>query len=341
MTIQEAAKPAPRTGEVLIRVIGSAICGSDLHIYESSPGYEWLTLPMTPGHELCGVVEEVTSAGAQHLLGKRVVVNPYIPCGTCERCQSGQPNLCDGGKVILDKVPSEALQIGFRRPGGMAEYVTAPSANVIELPDSVPDDVASMLESFAVSVHATDHDTYTDQDVALVIGPGPIGLGVVAALHAKGVKHILVAGLSADTTRLRIAKELGATTVFDASQERYADVVVRETAGRGVDYVFDCSGHPQGLKDAISVVRRAGKVVLVGIYGKPAELPANALVRGEITMMGTYGTTPEAFLKAVDFVAAGKADLTPMITHVLPLDEAADGFHYAHSKEGCKIVLKP
>jgi len=243
--------------------------------------------------------------------------------------------------MVLDKIPSSALQIGFRRPGGMADYVVVPVANLIELPNTVSDDVASMLESFAVSVHATEHATYTGHETALVIGPGPIGLGVVAALRAQGVQTILVAGLESDKKRLEIATALGATRIFDASKEAYRDVVVAETNGRGVDLVFDCSGHPQGLKEAITIVRRGGKIVLVGIYGKPAELPANALVRGELSIIGTYGTTPGAFKKAVQYVSQGITNLEPMITHVMQLTDVENAFHYAHSKEGCKIVLKP
>jgi 2-desacetyl-2-hydroxyethyl bacteriochlorophyllide A dehydrogenase len=243
--------------------------------------------------------------------------------------------------MVLEKIPSEALQIGFRRAGGMAEYVVVPETNVMPLPDSVSDNVASMLESFAVSVHATEQVQFTGEETVLVIGPGPIGLGVAAALRAIGVQKILVAGLTPDERRLEIAKAVGATRVFDASKESYKDVVVEETNGRGVDIVFDCTGHPQGLTEAIQIVKRAGKIVLVGIYGKPAELPANAVVRGELSVIGTYGTTPGAFTKAVTYVAEGKADVAPMITHVLPLTDVTNAFDYAHSKEGCKIVLKP
>lgn len=340
-SVENVPAPSPQAGEVRIRVIASAICGSDLHIYESTPGYEWLNLPMTPGHELVGVVDEAGAGVSPDWLGRRVVVNPYIPCGTCEQCSAGRFNLCDGGQTVLEKIPSAALQIGFRRPGGMADYVTAPVNNLLPVADDVTDEVASMLESFAVSVHATDHTSITGAETVLVIGPGPIGLGVVAALHAQGVKKILVAGLVADKRRLDIAKALGASRVFDASAETYHDVVVTETDGHGVDLVFDCSGHPAGLEEAIHVVKRGGKIVLVGIYGKPAELPANAVVRGELSIIGTYGTTPKAFAKAVELVSTGQAHLEPMITHVMALEDVDNAFEHAHSKEGCKIVLKP
>jgi L-iditol 2-dehydrogenase len=339
--LEEMATPEPAAGEVRLCVIGSAICGSDLHIYESAPGYEWLKLPMTPGHELVGRVEAVGDGVDHQWLGRRVVVNPYMPCGACEQCVAGRPNLCDGGKMVLDKVPSAALQIGFRRPGGMATHVTVPAANLLPVPDHVPDEVASMLESFAVSVHATEQVAVRGDETVLVIGPGPIGLGVVAALHAIGVQRILVAGLPADKARLAIAEQLGAKRAFDASVEPYRDVVQAETGGRGVDVVFDCSGHPAALTEAIAVAKRGGKIVLVGIYGKLANLPANAVVRGELSILGTYGTTPRAFDLALQMVSDGRADLRPMITHVLPLDQADKAFQYAQSKEGCKIVLKP
>lgn len=333
--------PEPGPGEVRLQVIGSAICGSDLHIYESAPGYEWLNLPMTPGHELVGRVESLGPGVDATWLGQRVVVNPYIPCGTCDLCVAGKPNLCDGGHVVLEKIPSQALQIGFRRSGGMATHVTAPTENLLPVTEDVTDEVASMLESFAVSVHATEHTTLLGQETALVIGPGPIGLGVVAALHAQGVERILVAGLTADKSRLEIAGQLGASRVFDVSVESYRDVVLKETAGRGVDLVFDCSGHPAGLAQAVAVVKRGGHIVLVGIYGTPAELPANALVRGELSVIGTYGTTPNAFRRAVEMVTMGKAKIEPMVTHVVALERVDEAFQYALSKEGCKIVLKP
>lgn len=223
----------------------------------------------------------------------------------------------------------------------MAAYVTAPAANLVPLADHVPDDVAAMLESFAVSAHAAERVSLSAEDTDLVIGPGPIGLGVVAALRARGLTRILVAGLAQDEGRLRIAKELGASRTFDASRAPYAEVVVEETGGRGVDVVFDCSGHPKALEDAVFTVRRGGAVVLVGIYGQPAQLPANAVVRGEVSVIGTYGTTPAAFCWAVDQVERGMIDLRPMITHVVDLEQADVGFHHALSKEGCKVVLKP
>lgn len=340
MQLADIDLPQPQQQEVRLRVIASAICGSDLHIYESAPGYEWLNLPMTPGHELVGIVEAVGSMVSSEWIGRRVVVNPYIPCGTCENCQAGYENLCDGGTMVLDKIPSEALQVGFRRPGGMAEYVVAPEANLLPLSDDVPNPIASMLESFAVSVHATEQVSLSGDAKALVIGPGPIGLGVVAALKARGVNQIIVAGLSQDNKRLDIAGQLGASRTFDASAETYRDVIVEETGGRGVDFVFDCSGHPAGLKEAIGVVKRKGTIVLVGIYGRPAEIPANEVVRGEIALTGTYGTTRKSFADAVGFVESGRADLGPMVTHVLPLSRFDEGFSFALSKEGCKVVLE-
>ncbi|MCL6516329.1 alcohol dehydrogenase catalytic domain-containing protein [Alicyclobacillus sp.] len=341
MALVDVPVPEPAAGAVRLRVVGSAICGSDLHIYESAPGYEWLSLPVTPGHEVAGVVDAVGPGVNPAWIGRRAVVNPYIPCGDCRQCRAGRPNLCDGGRATLEKVPSQALQIGFRRPGGMAEYVTAPVENLLPLAESIPDDVAAMLESFAVSAHATERVPLREDDVALVIGPGPIGLGVVAALKARGVHRILVSGLAQDAGRMRIAKALGASRVFDAGEAGYADVMEEETGGAGVDVVFDCSGHPKALADAVFSVRRGGAVVLVGIYGRPAELPANAVVRGEVSVVGTYGTTPEAFRWAVEQVEQGIVDLRPMITHVVQLEQADAGFHHALSKEGCKVVLKP
>lgn len=339
--LAEVPLPVPDEGEVRVKVRGAAICGSDLHIYESAPGYEWLSLPVIPGHETMGVVELLGPGVDTRWLGRRIIVNPYIPCGKCRMCRSGQENLCDGGKTVLDKIPSQSLQIGFRRPGGMAERLIVPVSNLLPIDDSISDEAASMMESFAVCVHAVERVRLPEHGVALVIGPGPIGLGTVAALSVSGLDEVLVAGLEVDTKRLEIASRLGATRTVDTSRESLLKVVQEITQGQGVDVVFDCSGHPDGLSEAITAVRRGGVVVLVGIYGRPAPLPANAVVRGEVSVVGTYGTTPRAFQRAIDLVAGGEVDLSPMITHVVSLSDAEAGFCAALSKQGCKVVLQP
>lgn len=341
MELREVSRPQVQPDEVLVKVQAASICGSDLHMYEGTFGYSWINVPLVPGHEFAGTIEEVGSMVDMELLGKRVLVNPYIACGSCAACRRGQPNLCDGSGSPMKKIPARSLSYGFRRDGGMAEYAAVNKDNVLILPDDCPMEIAGMLEAIGVSLHAIERSGIKPGDSAVVIGPGPIGLALVAILRNYGLKKLIVSGLQADMERLQLAGELGATDIIHADLVKEGEEVSRLTDGAGVNYVFEASGFSGGINSGIHMLRKGGELLLVGIATSESTILTNEIVRGEITVKGVYGVTPQTLARTVAMASSGKYDFSKLISHVLPLTEAVKGFEFGLQKKGAKVILKP
>lgn len=340
MELRNIPRPVPRPDEVLIKVLAASICGSDLHMYEGTKGYNWINVPLVPGHEFAGVVEQVGSSGDQALIGQRVVVNPYVACGKCEACRRGQTNLCDGDGSPMDKVPARSLLYGFRQDGGMAEYAAVKRNNVLILPESCPLEVAGMLESIGIAVHAIERAQVNLGDSVAVIGPGPIGLALIAILAKYGLKHLIVSGLQTDETRLALAKDLGATQLIWSDIVSDVDEVKRITSGAGVDIVFESSGFAGAINSAVRMLRKGGEILLVGITDKESTVPTSEIVRGELTVKGVYGVITKTLERAITMASSGSYEFPKLISHILPLEKALDGFKSGVRRGGAKVILK-
>ncbi len=341
ITIKEVAKPNLQDGEVLVQIEAASICGSDLHMYESMKAYEWVSMPVILGHEFVGKVIEVSNGEHQHLVNQRVIINPYIPCGYCDNCLRGNTNLCDAGTGSISKTPTESLQYGFRKNGGMAEFAAINASNVLPIPNQVPVEVAGMLEAIAIGVHAIERADIKPGSTAVVIGPGPIGLSLVTSLSNFGFEKLIVTGLRKDEKRLSLAKEIGATHIVYADEEDVLERISALTNHNGVDHIFDTSGFHGSLVDAIRMSRKGGEVLLVGISSLPSEILTHEIVRGEVTIKGVYGVTKETMQRAIAMAASGNYAYSKLVSHVISLQDAKKGFELGLNKEAIKVVLKP
>lgn len=341
VSIAEIGKPRPAEDEVLVRVEAASICGSDLHMYESLRGYEWITLPLVLGHEFCGVVESSGGKAGEGLAGKRVLINPYVPCGCCYNCRRGKTNLCDFGFDAMSKVPAKSLKYGFRENGGMAEYAVVKASNALPLPDGLSAETASILEGVGIGVRAIERSDVKPGDTAVVIGPGPIGLSLVASLSNLGLAELIVTGLSKDEKRLELARELGATHIVYADETGGVDAVRAITGGQGVDHVFETSGFHESAMSAVRMCVKGGEVLLVGISPRSSTIPTNEIVRGEVNLKGVYGVTEQTLKRTIAMAASGKYGYEKLISHVLPLQQAVDGFEAGLAKQAVKVVLRP
>ncbi|WP_251555214.1 zinc-dependent alcohol dehydrogenase [Neobacillus muris] len=337
----EVEAPKLKDDEVLVQVEAASICGSDLHMYEGMHAYEWVATPVILGHEFAGKVVKVNNPAHAHLINSRVMINPYVPCGECKNCQRGRTNLCDHGQGAMDKVPAKSLQYGFRQNGGMAEYAAIHYQNVLPIPDSMPIEVAGMLEALGIGVRALERSEIQPGDTAVVIGPGPIGLSLIASLSNYRLKKLIVTGLSADEERLQLAKELGATDIVYADQIPDVEAVSKLTNGEGADHVFETSGFHQSLVSGVRMCTKGGELLLVGISAKETVLPSHEIVRGEITVKGVYGVTEQTLRQTISMAASGKFPYQKLISHVLPLEKAVEGFEAGVQKQGVKVILKP
>ncbi|MET4561187.1 L-iditol 2-dehydrogenase [Lysinibacillus parviboronicapiens] len=319
--------------ECLLKVSAVGICGSDLHMYDGHGGYDWVTYPLVLGHEVTGTVIAMGAAGDKTLLNKRVVINPYKSCGVCDYCQRGETNCCDFNDYKFIKTPTEALRYGFREAGGMGQYMVADINNIIVIDDTVCDEVAAISEALAVSYTAVLKVTDYKKKSILVVGPGPIGLGVAAILVGAGNEQTHMLGVPQDQSRLQLAKEIGVQATFVAMEELFHDKF------SGYDAIIDCSGHPAIPKEAIRLLKRGGQLVLVGINSAEFSVPMDQIVRGEIMIKGSYGITQANFQAVLQMAADSKYPFNKLVAHTVSFKDSLDGFESALNKVNGKVVI--
>lgn len=328
--------PVPPVGDtdILVKLRCGSVCGSDVHIYEGTAGYEWLPLPVTLGHEFSGEVVETGAHVREVKPGDRITTLPMMPCSRCDLCRIGKGEAC-GSKLVL----------GLLSPGAFAEYVRITAgAAIFRIPEGVSDEAAALCEPLAVALNAVELSGIKPGQNAAVLGPGPIGLLTLQALKAAGASAVLVAGTGADAGRLAVAARMGADVTVDVDREdpvQRAAEIAGSGFGAGLDLVFEATGNPTSVSQALSMVKGGGKVVLIGIHAAHAEFSPTDLVRGRKSLIGAYAYEAATWQRALALLASGRVVVQPMITHTLPLARAEEGFELAVRKEAAKVVLIP
>jgi L-idonate 5-dehydrogenase len=324
MRVESFSQPELKPGMVLLRVRRAGICGSDLHYFEH--GYCGAFVPTQPfilGHEFTAEVAAVGDGVDAVKAGAHVTVNPARACGFCEYCKSGRGNLCR--KTIMLGSASTTPPTD----GAFADFVTVRADQCHALPASINDEIGVMLEPFAVALHAVKRAGVVSGKRVLVTGGGPVGL--LAAMTAKTFGATPVAVSDVIATRRETASKFGADVTLDPTAKNLAEQV-REIAGDGFDVVFEASGAPPALRQAFDLVRPGGTIVQIGTLGTAdIPLPANQLMVREINFIGSmrYGNV---FDEAIRLVAAGRIDLRPLVSGVLPLAQAAEAMRLAADK---------
>jgi threonine dehydrogenase-like Zn-dependent dehydrogenase len=320
--------------DAIVRVRRAGICGSDLHFFHGKA-------PMDPGtvmgHEAVGVIEHLGDGVRSRAVGERVVTSFHIACGVCWFCRRGQSGLCDE-HAILGGGP-----FGGHLAGTQAELVRVPNADVNLLPvaDGVDDERALFVGDVAsTGLYAARLADPSPGDVVAVLGAGPVGLCTVQALIADGAERVHV--IDRDADRLALAATLGATPV-DLRAENPEMALARATEGRGADVVIEAVGAADAYREALAIVRRGGRVVIVGLYaGETVELQLGvAWIRG--LDLRFAGETPVHAVWADTMAAIEEArlDPAPLISHRLPLERAAEGYACFDRREATKVVLDP
>ncbi len=327
----EVPTPTAGVGEVLIRVGACGICGSDVHGYDGSSGRR--IPPIVMGHEAAGRIAAVGAGLTGLAEGDRVTFDSTIYCGACGFCKRGEVNLCEHRQVL-------GVSCGdYRRAGAFAEFVTVPARVVYKLPDTIAFAEAAMLEAVAVAIHGVSLAKITVDSTALVVGAGTIGVLTLQALRAAGCKRVFVSDV--DATRLKLAKELGATEVLLADQDVTAQIVQR-TGGVGVDVAIEAVGRNETVSAAIASVRKGGTVVLVGNISPEVTLPLQKVVTRQIRLQGSCASAGE-YPQAIELMARGAIRVKPLITAIAPLAEGPQWFErlYAREPNLMKVVLTP
>lgn len=327
--ILEVPKPKIAPDEVLIEVKAAAICGSDLGIYDYTPAYSKMRLPVIMGHEFSGRIAEAGKQVKGYAVGDRVLAESVKACGACIYCRSGHENLCDASTLF-----------GIHVDGGMAEYITVPYKLLHSLPDDLSYETGALIEPLSNALHfVKDCTSVKLGDLVVVQGCGPIGLFSAQLFRLAGAE-VIVTGVAVDTERFKIADSLGLTTI-NVEKDDLTKLVLERTGGRGADTAFVATGASQAVVQATQIVKKRGQIIVIGIFARSVELPMTQMVRREITLKGAYDAKPENFNQSISLAKSGVVKVDELITHRLPLEKANEAFEAAKSRIGCKIILEP
>jgi len=324
--------PIPPLGprDVLVKVRAASICGTDLHI-EDWDGWAQRRIrpPLVFGHECCGEVVAIGSGVTLVAEGAYVSVEGHIPDGTCYQCRTGNSHICENLEIV-----------GVDRPGCFAEYVAVPEGNVFALDPDMPPEVGALQDPFGNAVHTTLAGEIAGLVVA-VVGSGPIGCCAVAVARAAGARMVIATDVRA--FRLELAQRMGADRVVDASREDAVAVVCAAADGAGADVVLEMSGHPTGVAQAFRMLRRGGRLSLLGIPPTPVSLDlAEDVIFKGATVQGINGRRIwQTWIQAQALLRARKVDLMPLVTHKFPLAKIHEAMALLRTGDAAKVILYP
>jgi L-iditol 2-dehydrogenase len=314
--------PTPAAGEVLLKVASVGICGSDSHWFsEGNIGGVPLTQPLVLGHEFTAVV------ASGDLRGKRVAVDPAIPCGKCEFCEEGNPNLC----------PSVRFAGTGTVDGALAEFISWPARNLFPLPDSVSNIEGALLEPLGVAMHALSLAPVRPGMTVGVYGCGPIGLLIVQLARLSGALRIFASDLREE--RLQAALDTGASEVFMAD-EHERDKVRAETRSRGVDVAFEVAGADEAVETAMVTCKPGGKVVIVGIPSEDHTTFTASVARKKGLTILMCRRMKHTYPRSIELVASGRVNLKNLVSHSFPFGEYQNAFLTAEKRNGIKVVIE-
>lgn len=327
--LRDIPEPNPGPGQVKIRVQAAGICGTDLHIYKDEfPSRP----PVALGHEVAGEIADAGDDVEGLAPGLRVTTETYFStCGVCRYCRAGRPNLCLGRRSI-----------GSAVNGGFARHVIVPAAGVHALPENVDFEAGALTEPLACVVHGVSTvPTVFPGDVAVVAGPGAIGLLTLQVAKAAGAT-VVVLGADGDERRLELARSLGADHVVNAQRESPRELVTAlTTEGMGADVAYECSGAGQAAAGLLDLVRRAGRYVQIGLFGKPIAWDLDQVCYKELVVTGSNASVPPAWLRALQLLRTGQVRTKPLVTDIFEITEWKAAFEGFERRRGVKTLFVP
>lgn len=322
----EEPKVGPRDVKIEVQAVG--ICGTDIKIRS---GDAWSNLPVVLGHELSGIIAEVGSEVTDLKVGQRVVTETgAVVCGHCYYCKTGNFLMC-----------RDRLSIGYGVDGGMTQFCVVPEDIIHTLPDDVSFEAGSLCEPAAVAVHAV-YDSVRPEpgDLVVVIGAGAIGL-LVAQIAKDFGATVIITGLTHDRLRLDKAKQLGIDYAVDTQTEDLEALVMELSENMGADLVYECSGSAPGVRTGMSMLKKMGSLVQIGLTKPTLEIEYSMLTGKQIRLVGTFGHKWKSWEIALHLIQTGKLNTQALITHTFPLSEWEEAFRIAEAQEGIKVVLLP
>lgn len=326
ISLQDVEVPAPEPGQVSLDVKACGLCGSDLHQYT---GY-WRPPTNAGGHEFAGLISEIGSGVRSFAVGDRVCAECFSHCGECRPCQSGHYNLC----------PNRSFSPSLG-PGGFAEFATVHASSLYKIPDEMSFEEAALVEPLAVSYRAFSLTRARPDESVLVLGAGSIGLLALAAAKAAGVREVIISAKYEHQARL--ATELGASHVVPVAEASVQEAVREATNGEGVDTAVETVAKADSLADALALIRPRGRIVLVGGYAGPLEVPLGQIVGKEATVTGSccYGLTGRRtdFEASIALIRSGSVPAAKLISHRFDLSQIETAFSVANDKQSGSVKV--
>jgi len=322
IVVTETEKPIPGPEEVLVQMKAVGICGTDLSIYRG----EWpVEFPMIMGHEAAGTIAKLGSSVNAFGKGQRIVVEPGLSCGKCWFCRRGSYYHCDSIKYI-------GIDAGI---GAFAEYFTAPAERCYRIPENMSWEEAAFFEPLGCALHAMDLFPQTWGESVAVLGPGVAGLCFVQLAKLRGAEKVILTGTRSE--RLSLGEQLGADVTIDIKKDTgVIERILGETNGRGVDQTIVACGAGQAVRDAISMTRRQGRIIVYGVFTEPVD-GIDFFAVGEQKELTIYGSTGRAWTSdaAISLISSKRVRVAPMITHRFELDDLEEALQIAEKrKEG-------
>jgi threonine 3-dehydrogenase len=320
--------PEPKVGhnDVLIEIGKTAICGTDMHIYNwDAWARKTIPVPMQVGHEYYGRIVEVGSEVRGFKPGDRVSGEGHITCGYCRNCRAGRRHLC-----------RNTVGVGVNRPGAFAQYLAIPADNAFKLPDSISDDVASILDPFGNATHTALAFNMVGEDV-LITGAGPIGIMAVAIARFVGARHVVITDVN--DYRLELARKMGATRAVNVQRESLDEAMKDLGMQEGFDVGLEMSGNAAAFRDLLRTMHHGGSVAILGIPPDETAIDWNQVIFKGLTLKGIYGREMfETWYKMASLLQSG-LELQPIITHHLPVQEYAQAFNIMGSGRSGKVIM--
>lgn len=328
LAVEDVPVPKPGPGEVLVRVSACGVCHTDMH-YIDHGVKTFAPPPLILGHEAAGVVEELGPDAAGRSVGERVLLPAVFPCGRCEMCQRGRGNIC-----------SDLRMFGNNVPGAYAEFVVAPAAYVIPMPEDVPlEEGAIIADAISTPFHAVKNRARVQPgDTVVVVGCGGLGMNVLQCAVAFGASVVAV---DSNDAKLDMARSLGAVAALNPRGVGRADKELKRLTGGGADVAFEAIGNPETVRLAFESVRRGGRLCVVGFCSEEVPLPLGKLMYYEIEVVGSLGCPPGEYPRLIQMVRRGRIRLTPMVTAKMPLERINDAFDLLRKGEGLRTVVLP
>lgn len=326
LILTQVPVPTPGPGEVLIKIRKTAICGTDVHIWDWN---EWaqknLNPPLTVGHEYVGEIAELGEGVTGLTVGQRVSGEGHIVCGQCYNCRTGNGQWCEKTKGV-----------GVNRDGAFAEYLCIPATNVVPIEDDLPDDIVSFFDAFGNATHTALMWDLVGKNV-LITGAGPIGIMAAAIAKYAGARTVTITDIN--DYRLDLAKKLGATRCVNVAREKLEDAMQEQGILEGFDVGLEMSGAQPAFKQMLDNMMCGGKISLLGLQGKDMVTDWNTIIMKGLTIQGIYGRKMFQTWYQMKHMVQGGLNLEPMITHRFHYTEFEKGFEAMLSGNSGKVVL--